>query len=244
MAPCTICLSARMSSPVMWGHYAEQGKGVCLVFDIPLRSIKVNLKQQLIHDDKYKVYRCQSREDKSFCLNEVVYTDERLMLNKVRDYLQSKTQRINIFFKFFATKSTDWSYEKEFRVQVNENDLHAENGLLFTNILKEYLTGIILGHQCTYSYTFLPRRLHLPYGLLMMYWISAHCAASSVHPALYAVSVRTVGISPRASFPTVRYLSAAALQVWDSASSRLRADFHRSAHIASVVHKKLSSFQN
>ena len=27
------------------------------------------------------------------------------------------------------------------------------------------------------------------------------------------------------------------LQVWDSASSRLRADFHRSAHIASVVQK-------
>lgn len=154
MAPCTVCLSARMSSPVMWGHYADQGKGVCLVFDIPLRSIKVNRKQQLITDDNYKVYRCQSREDKSFCLHEVVYTDERLMLNKVRDYLQSKTQRINNFFKFFATKSTDWSYEKEFRVQVHENDLHAEKGFLFTNILKEYLTGIILGHQCTYSYTY------------------------------------------------------------------------------------------
>ena len=27
-------------------------------------------------------------------------------------------------------------------------------------------------------------------------------------------------------------------QVWDSASSRLRADFHRSAHIASVVQRK------
>ena len=72
----------------------------------------------------------------------------------------------------------------------------------------------------------------------MMYWISAYFATSSVHPALYAVSVRTVGISPRTSFPTVCYLPAVVLQVWDSASSRLRADFHRSAHIASVVHGK------
>ena len=30
------------------------------------------------------------------------------------------------------------------------------------------------------------------------------------------VSVRTVGISPRTSFPTVRYLPAAVLQVWDA----------------------------
>lgn len=30
MAPCTICLSARMSSPVMWGHNAAHGKGICL----------------------------------------------------------------------------------------------------------------------------------------------------------------------------------------------------------------------
>ncbi len=154
MAPCTVCLSARMSSPVMWGHYAEHGAGICLVFDLPLCTIREDLKQQYANDDNYKVYLCQSREGKTFFLHEVVYTDERLRLNKVRDYLQSQTKRVSNFFKFFATKSTDWSYEKEFRVQVHEDDLHAEKGLLFTNILKEYLTGIILGHQCTYSYTY------------------------------------------------------------------------------------------
>ena len=68
-----------------------------------------------------------------------------------------------------------------------------------------------------------------------MYRILALLATSSVHPALYAVPVRTVGISPRTSFPTVCYRPAVVLQVWDSASSRLRADFHRSAHIASFV---------
>ena len=60
--------------------------------------------------------------------------------------------------------------------------------------------------------TFLLRRLHLPCGLLMMY-----------------------GIFPRTSYSTVRYLPTAVLQVRDSASSRLFADFHRSANIASVV---------
>ena len=69
----------------------------------------------------------------------------------------------------------------------------------------------------------------------MMYRISALAATSSIHPALYAISVRTVGISLRTSSSTVCYLPAVVLQVWDSASSRLRADFHRSAHIASVV---------
>ena len=65
-----------------------------------------------------------------------------------------------------------------------------------------------------------------------------------IHPALYAISVRTVGISPRTSSSTVRYLPAVVLQVWDSASSRLLADFHRSAHIASVAPKKGRVRQN
>ena len=87
-------------------------------------------------------------------------------------------------------------------------------------------------------------------------------------PAPYGgiLSTRVVGIFPRTSFPTARYLPAVAsgaphvpspygqklrfwlicltavgsfvLQVWDSASSRLLADFHRSTHIASVVPHK------
>ena len=75
-----------------------------------------------------------------------------------------------------------------------------------------------------------------------MYRISALSATSSIHPALYAISVRTVGISPRTSSSTVCYLPAVVLQVWDSASSRLRADFHRSAHIASVVQSSRGTF--
>ena len=69
----------------------------------------------------------------------------------------------------------------------------------------------------------------------MMYWIYACIAASSSQPASYTVSVRTVGISPRTSSSTVRCLPAVVLQVCDSASSRLFADFHRRSHIASVV---------
>ena len=68
-----------------------------------------------------------------------------------------------------------------------------------------------------------------------MYRISACFAASSVHLALYAVPVRAVGISPRTSFPTVRCLPAAVLQVCVSASSRHLVDFHHSSRIASVV---------
>ena len=154
MAPCTVCLSTRMSSPVMWGHYAEHGEGICLVFDLPLSSMRGTLRPKYFNDDNYKVYCCHSQGGKSFFLHEVVYTDVRLSLNKVRDYMKSPTQRLVNFFKFFATKSSDWSYEQEFRVQVLEEALHAEKGVLFTNILKECLSGIILGYRCKYSYTY------------------------------------------------------------------------------------------
>ena len=105
----------------------------------------------------------------------------------------------------------------------------------------------------------------------MIYWISVLKASLSTHPALYAVSVRAVGISPRTSFPTVRCLPAVdsepphgsspfgrvpngtrlarlqaisglALQVSDSASSRFLRDFHPSSHIASVVLKSGSYY--
>lgn len=71
-----------------------------------------------------------------------------------------------------------------------------------------------------------------------MYRISALSATSSVHPALYAVPVRAVGISPRTSFPTGRCRTAAVLQVCVSASSRHLVDFHHSSRIASVVQSK------
>ena len=61
---------------------------------------------------------------------------------------------------------------------------------------------------------------------------------SAYSSSILQPAVRTVVIPPRTSFPTVRYLPAVVLQVWDSASSRLFADFHRSTHIASVVPKK------
>ena len=90
-------------------------------------------------------------------------------------------------------------------------------------------------------------------------------------PAPYGgiLSTRVVGIFPRTSFPTARCLPAVAsgaplaplpcgqklrfwlicltavgsfvLQVWDSASSRLLADFHHRSRIASVVPGKLLS---
>ncbi len=62
-------------------------------------------------------------------------------------------------------------------------------------------------------------------------------------PAPYGgiLTTRVVRIPPRISSPTARYLPAVVLQVWDSASSRHLADFHRSTHIASVVPGKLLS---
>ena len=103
----------------------------------------------------------------------------------------------------------------------------------------------------------------------MIYWISALFATSSTHPALYAVSVRAVGISPRTSFPTVRCLPAVdskpshgsspfgrvpsgtrlvhlqvfsglVLQGSGSVSSRFPRCFHPGSHIASAVHLNAS----
>ena len=154
MAPCTICLSARMSSPVMWGHYAGHGKGICLAFDLPIHLISPSYKMAYAKNDNYKFYHCFRPNDTYLKLFEVVYSDTRLPINTVKGFTQKCTEDWEEYVQLFATKSSDWSYEKEFRLMINENELVADKGLLFSKVLTPYLSGIILGHECEYSYTY------------------------------------------------------------------------------------------
>lgn len=83
--------------PAMWGHYANKGRGICLVFD-----------KSIIE---------KSTKDKSkFCSGRIKYTQDTAYIdcNKVKintgDYLWNNKKEL--FFK----KTKDWSYEQEYRI--------------------------------------------------------------------------------------------------------------------------------
>ncbi len=80
------CLSAVPDHVLMWSHYADQHRGVCLRFS---------------QTSDAGLFRVAQR---------VAYSDERPILRIVQDSIQTKLE------KAFLTKAKDWGYEQEWRV--------------------------------------------------------------------------------------------------------------------------------
>ncbi|WP_447845952.1 DUF2971 domain-containing protein [Pseudomonas aeruginosa] len=103
----------------MWSHYADKHKGICLGFDV-------------------------SRE----IVEEVEYKSDRLLVELEKDidpsHLDAELQQ-----KLLRTKSSSWSYEKEYRSFI-ELDKSTTNEHLyfqkFNNSIR--LTEVILGPLC------------------------------------------------------------------------------------------------
>lgn len=103
------CFSMSNDNMLMWSHYADKHQGICLEFDI-LR-------------DTTNVFRM---------LCQVKYTNTRESCNYIRDSFS--------YLRCFAlTKSTDWSYEKEYRAIYPE--LEDQRFPYNINMLKRVIFG-------------------------------------------------------------------------------------------------------
>ena len=89
--------------PAMWGHYADKGRGVCLIFD------KNKLLKTLPrgHKKGYVKYIPADNFDSTVIINE----------NSIYNNQFSAVEYKEYFFK----KTNDWNYEQEFRVLVKSD---------------------------------------------------------------------------------------------------------------------------
>lgn len=130
------CLSANVSSPLMWGHYAEGHKGVCLVFKFDLAR------------DTSILYR----------LRTIIYRNRRIGLSDCIYQEGNNYYLLPELARFYAnyTKISDWSYEREFKIDLDliihgEANPHftekktKEGVKQFSRFLMPYLDGIIIG---------------------------------------------------------------------------------------------------
>lgn len=136
-----ICLSGKCSSLPMWGHYADWQRGVCLVFEFPIRR-----------GEKGWLYEaCGFQEDNAFytssnhLITRVKYQSERPMLLPAPNWAEAVK---SLFYRVLTTKGKEWEYESEYRIIVQEKDLMPEQGILKYEGLAPYLRGIIMGTQC------------------------------------------------------------------------------------------------
>lgn len=98
--------------PAMWGHYAQNGNGVCLVFDKAKLTTYLDEKkrqQRIVYDDiKYtKDYSPEINYNTDPNNNLIAFGEE-----EEKDYFFHKTE--------------DWSYEQEFRVIIKSDSEERE----------------------------------------------------------------------------------------------------------------------
>jgi hypothetical protein len=127
-----ICFSATSKEPVLWSHYADKHRGVAFEVDC-------------INDPKL--------------LKEISYPQERQVmdietyaeLQRHHDETSLKKYLLPIMEQTIRQKSPSWAYEKEYRFNVefeNVANLQIHNGHYFLRIPDDFLTRVILGWKC------------------------------------------------------------------------------------------------
>ncbi len=120
-----LCFSADWSNPVIWAHYSDKHKGLCLGFEIPDK-----------HGDP--------ANDE---IDHVKYIEKPLQFPA--NYLSlPDPERFELVRIILFTKFKHWEYEKEIRVF--DSLQNEENGLNFVTFgEKMLLTEVIIGRNCT-----------------------------------------------------------------------------------------------
>ena len=121
-----ICMSQTWQSPVMWAHYGDKHKGICLGFDVVDTAPK-----------------------------EVRYTSDRLT-HLLGENPTLSDLDINALEELMTTKYQDWSYEREWRLIVKFNSeavVKGVDGKHFLPFDKQVLVlrEVILGHRCPWT---------------------------------------------------------------------------------------------
>jgi hypothetical protein len=118
-----VCMSSNWRHPLMWSHYADGHRGVCLGFDVS-KSV-----------DFVKVeYRSTRPTLKEFGVERVGALNEHHM-------------RRLLHLKFDA-----WAYEDEYRVFTNLEEKDEKTGLYFLPFSNQFsLTKVIVGERCVVS---------------------------------------------------------------------------------------------
>lgn len=114
-----LCFAGDWSEPVMWSHYGEKHKGICLGFNV-----------------------CRSM------VQQVSYQDERILAalgpTPIPDELSEELQQ-----QLLCTKSGGWRYEEEHRRFVNLKDASTDGSHHFWPISVDVqLAEVILGPLC------------------------------------------------------------------------------------------------
>ena len=118
------CFSETDVSPLLWSHYADCGKGICVEYDIPKviagsifpdsfinfkeRKIFVSFLPILYSDERYDATHLVNEYNENLLIVGMGYQSDYAKLTSSHDLLDSE--------KTAVYKSKDWAYEREWRL--------------------------------------------------------------------------------------------------------------------------------
>ena len=175
--PLIISLSAKMSSPAIWGHYADSHKGVCLVFEIPVYFYEEG-------DDLDEEQRKLARP-----IFPLEYNDGKPCVEELATDADFKKIYQRLLRDSYIRKGKEWEYENEVRIQVANalvtRELHADivwlDGWPYYNGLMGYLHGVILGVRCEKRASWVESRLR------ELNYSNAFVSRAKVSPTQYKI---------------------------------------------------------
>lgn len=152
------CFSEDPVSPIMWGHYGDAGKWFCVRYDFqPLLGLSKcrRLRRECCEERCEGMNQRICGEFSSWSLFPVLYTTSRcdltyLVEDEVRNLIRrgcgcpdiSQDYDLLRYYKIALFKSTDWSYEKEWRIIMTADGLLANECFLSPSLLQ---TEVLLG---------------------------------------------------------------------------------------------------
>lgn len=117
-----LCFSTKWSNPVMWSHYADKHKGLCLGFDVSDVSV-----------------------------GPVTYSGKRLAIDLEKLKTPRKLSAAYVT-RIMFTKYRHWKYENEYRGLVTLDEMDSTTGLYFAHFSERLiLKRVIVGAESTIS---------------------------------------------------------------------------------------------
>ena len=117
-----LCFSSKWSNPVVWSHYADRHRGLCLEFEVP---------SAVCVDVRYAGRRLASEAEQ---LNDPTQLNQEFVM------------------KLLTTKYASWKYENEVRVFTSLRDRDADSGRVFKEFDDDLrLTKVIIGARSDVS---------------------------------------------------------------------------------------------
>lgn len=118
-----LCFSRSWNNPLLWSHYADKHRGICLGFDIPDGTVEP-----------------------------VTYAKNRLEVNVNRLQVLSEEELQKLMKKLLFTKYSGWKYEDEIRVYASLDEKDASTGFYYVEFgenlkLKEIIAGPVCSDE-------------------------------------------------------------------------------------------------